>query len=573
MSSCKDDMKMILDCMAAGDYESAKQLVMAVHKKAVSEHFALRELEPEWGIAVASLCMDKGDFSKAEEVLKDSLCVDINNYELYYMLGLCHEQTGRVEDAYYAYRMAAYLGRGTSDESVIQQQFQTLCSYANANAYELSKACERIVVSRMELLEYEKTHAFLGEQLYDTNKVAANIVLSEPNMLLYMMLEIVLCEKNRMSSQDFMTSNTAIRYTCRVDSFNDVYKQVKLAARRVWFGASIEEQRRLNELLTAHPISADMLAVITKYSVCEEYWEDVFARICAIVQYNHPDIGMVMLQYKNWIAGLGMSSKLKCMEPSDYDNGASVYKLDCKKMAETASRWDDMDTVPAEWNCDDVDKTMAVVFCTNDEVYEAECVSYLKRLKVPEGIKLEIISVWNARGMAAAYNTVIGQVKAKYKIYIHHDTFIINKDLLVDVISEFKKDDKVGLIGIAGTEKLNDVAKWWESKPEDLRMCLYQDAVLNILCSMSVTKEGVIEEAEAIDGIFLATSQDVRWRDDVFDGWHFYDISQCYEFRKAGFKTCVMNFLSPVIMHETTMKKDASNLYDKYREMFVRGYL
>lgn len=581
MNSYKDNMDAILNFMAAGDYEAAGKLVADVRNKAAAEEFQLKELEPEWGIAVASLCMDEGDFSGAEEVLNESLSVDINNYELYYMLGLCKEQTGAVEDAYYAYRMAAYLGNGTADQQLIQQQFVNLCSYANANAYKLGKACEAVVVERMKHGEYEKTHAFLGEQLYDTNKVAANIVLSEPNMLLHMMLEIVLCEKNRMSEGAFLTDNTIVRYDSDVNKFNEVYRQVKLAVRRVWFGASIEEQRKLNELLEEHSVSGDMLAVIAKYSVTEVYWEDVFARIAAIVQYKHPVIGMTMMQYKNWIAGLDIAGRKRCSEPTDFDNGAGVLRLDCKANilrfdsagpSEKAMQQSDNDSV-TEQDCETADSTIAIVFCTNDKLYEAECISYLKRLEVPKGMSLEIVSVWNAKGMASAYNIVIEQIKAKYKVYIHHDTFIINRDLLVDVMNEFKKDDKVGLIGIAGTKKLNDVAKWWESKHEDLRMCLYQDAVLNILRSVSVTQDGKIENAEALDGIFLATSSDVHWREDVFDGWHFYDISQCYEFRKAGLRTGVLNYNEPVIMHETTMKKDAANLYDKYREMFIVNYL
>ncbi len=567
MNSFADNMKAILDTMAVGDYDSARRMVNALREQATAESFDLKELEPSWGIAVASLIMDEGDYVKAQSVIEDSICADCNNYELYYMLGLCCEQLGNVSDAYYVYKLAAYLGRGSADEQLIVQQHAQLCSYASTSSYEQGKACERLVVSRMKLGEYERTHVFLGELLYDTNPVAANVVLSEPNMLLHMMLEIVLCEMKYMDETSFKRYNTVVRYDCDVNKFNEVYKQVKLAVRRVWFGASIEEQYLVKNLVEKYSVSKDMLAVIIKYSVREEYWEDVFARIAAIIQYNNPAVGIEMLRYRKWIVGLDIAGKQRCMEPVEYDNGAKVLKLDASKDQEP------QDEMAQESVQGDKDNEIAIVFCTNDALYEAECISYLKKLQVPEGMSLKIVSVWNATGMAAAYNSVINRVGSKYKFYIHHDTFIIKRDILSDFIREFKADETVGLIGIGGTRKLNDVAKWWESDKGDLRMCLYQDAVLNILRSVSIVKNGDMEEAQALDGILIATSKDVRWREDIFDGWHFYDISQCYEFNRAGYKTCVMNYDEPVVMHETTMKKDAQKLYDKYRELFIKEYL
>lgn len=37
----------------------------------------------------------------------------------------------------------------------------------------------------------------------------------------------------------------------------------------------------------------------------------------------------------------------------------------------------------------------------------------------------------------------------------------------------------------------------------------------------------------------MATQYDLPWREDIFHGWHFYDISQCMEYRRAGYKIIV----------------------------------
>ena len=49
--------------------------------------------------------------------------------------------------------------------------------------------------------------------------------------------------------------------------------------------------------------------------------------------------------------------------------------------------------------------------------------------------------------------------------------------------------------------------------------CLCHDVVLRALDLKG--KETNVEEADGLDGVLLAMQRDVRWREDIFDGWHF----------------------------------------------------
>lgn len=557
-------MEELLELESAGDYESASQKIDGMKKQAAADGYDLTSLEPEWGIACATLKMSEGNFEAALLLLEKSLAADNNNYEIYYMRGLCHEQSAAPEAAYYAYKMAMFLGRGSSDEELMRQQFEQLCGYAGACAYELGENCHRLILERLRLGEYEKTQEFLAEQLYDTNKTAAGIVLSEKNMLLFMMLEIALCERKKKSPYD-----TIAAYGCDPEKFNAVYRRVKLLVRRVWFGASVEEQRELNTVLEQHNrgnavlISPDMLAVIIKYSIRQEYWSDAFARISAILQYRYPEVAAELQRYQTLIQGLAIQGEAKCMEP--YQEGAEkkenliVNRFDCAAMRlqEEDKRTD-----------------FAFLFCTNDALYEAECIRYLSRLTVPEGRTVKVVGIWNAKGMASGYNAAMHGVQADYKIYIHHDTFLVRRDFLLRLEQAFASNPRMGLLGIAGTKKLGPDGKWWKTDdPKLFRMNLYQDAILDILKSVTIEYTDPAEEVEALDGILLATREDLAWREDLFDGWHFYDISQCYEFRKHGWKVGVLNGGGVFMLHETTMKKDKDNLYDRYCSVFVNEYL
>lgn len=48
-------------------------------------------------------------------------------------------------------------------------------------------------------------------------------------------------------------------------------------------------------------------------------------------------------------------------------------------------------------------------------------------------------------------------------------------------------------------------------------------------------------EAFAVDGMLIMTQYDIPWREDLFHKWDFYDISQCHEFRRKGYKVVVLS--------------------------------
>ena len=66
------------------------------------------------------------------------------------------------------------------------------------------------------------------------------------------------------------------------------------------------------------------------------------------------------------------------------------------------------------------------IICTNDQLYAQECIYYINQLHVPEGYRINILTVEEARSLAAGYNEAMQYSKAKYKVYLHHDTFIIS---------------------------------------------------------------------------------------------------------------------------------------------------
>ena len=79
------------------------------------------------------------------------------------------------------------------------------------------------------------------------------------------------------------------------------------------------------------------------------------------------------------------------------------------------------------------------ILCTNDEQQLDECMMYLSLLHVPDGFSVDVVTVWDAKSMASGYNEGMCSSDAKYKIYLHQDTFIVEPFFLDKLIKIFKK--------------------------------------------------------------------------------------------------------------------------------------
>lgn len=213
------------------------------------------------------------------------------------------------------------------------------------------------------------------------------------------------------------------------------------------------------------------------------------------------------------------------------------------------------------------EKEIAFIVCVNDENEFGESLNYIDTLNVPEEYHTDVIAVREAPSMAAGYNAAMRSSDAKYKIYIHQDVFLVYKDLLSDLISVFKSDEQIGMVGVLGCRVLpknaHAMARWDTGRV----MC---NGIPNHINGYEKRNGNDHSEVMAIDGMFMATQYDIPWREDIFDGWDFYDISQSCEFIRAEKKVVVPCQKEYWTMHDNR----ASNLklYDFYRKKFIENY-
>lgn len=211
------------------------------------------------------------------------------------------------------------------------------------------------------------------------------------------------------------------------------------------------------------------------------------------------------------------------------------------------------------------EKQIAFITCVNDGAEYEECRYYLSMLNVPDGYSTDLISVQEAPSMAAGYNAAMKSSDAKYKVYLHQDTFIKNRNFIPDLLSVFAADKQIGMLGMVGNrimwKDMTELMLWDTGKVTDS---------FNEYPFRFPEKEDVFLEVRTADGLLLATQYDLLWREDLFDGWHFYDLAQCMEFRKAGYKVAVPWQETSWCYHDNSYLKLGS--YYDYYELFAQEY-
>lgn len=209
-------------------------------------------------------------------------------------------------------------------------------------------------------------------------------------------------------------------------------------------------------------------------------------------------------------------------------------------------------------------KKIAIIICVNDEIYYEECLFYINRLRVPEGFELEVYPVRQASSIYQGYNQAMQQSYAGYKLYLHQDVFLIDSDVLIEMLKLFEAHPEAGMAGVLGADSISQDRRFYRSwNMGNVIGCSEKKAFCNEL-------DKTAGRAEALDGMFLMTSADLPWREDALSGWDFYDISQSLEFQKHGYELWIPAQRKPWCIHDCGYLNLTG--YDSSLEAFVPVY-
>lgn len=213
-------------------------------------------------------------------------------------------------------------------------------------------------------------------------------------------------------------------------------------------------------------------------------------------------------------------------------------------------------------------KQIAFIICVNNDIYFEECKYYIDRLLKPAGYSIDIIAIREADSMCPAYNAGMQSSDAKYKIYMHQDVMIRDVHFLESIIKLFTENEKVGMIGMIGGTRMPKTGVTYRAWNVGMVDCRDPDMVYFMAGAKDMKREDTI--VEAVDGLLIATQYDVPWREDLFTHFDFYDVSQSFEMRKAGYEILIPYQKKPWVIHDSSFAK--LTYYDEARKICLKEY-
>lgn len=213
------------------------------------------------------------------------------------------------------------------------------------------------------------------------------------------------------------------------------------------------------------------------------------------------------------------------------------------------------------------DKKIAFITCVNNEEYYKECLWYLRQLVVPRDFTIEFIPIRNAKSMVKGYNYGQFNSNAKYKVYIHQDVFITEKNFLIEMLEMFSKNSDIGMIGVLGTNNLYADAVMWDKWNYGRVIGFNGKETCDLTASI---EKGERNDVKAIDGMLMATQYDIAWREDLDLGWDFYDVTQSIEYLLKNLRIGLLSAQKPLLIHDCGPSKLIS--YDDKRKIVLNEY-
>jgi acetyltransferase-like isoleucine patch superfamily enzyme/glycosyltransferase involved in cell wall biosynthesis len=192
----------------------------------------------------------------------------------------------------------------------------------------------------------------------------------------------------------------------------------------------------------------------------------------------------------------------------------------------------------------------AVCFITkvqNEDRY-METLKYIQALTVPEGMRIETIGIRGADTPSVAYERARQQTNAKYKVYFHEGLFIIDKEFIARCLTAFDVQPSPAMLGVIGSAGLPVDGNW--KRTNSLRGLLYETEKGVTRLRFHDSDDIEHHKIVALDGILIITQFDLPWKQTLFAGFHYAELSYCIEYTRKGYTLDVLSGEQPLCLYD-----------------------
>lgn len=183
---------------------------------------------------------------------------------------------------------------------------------------------------------------------------------------------------------------------------------------------------------------------------------------------------------------------------------------------------------------------LTVVYCTRQTNPE-----HKEHLIKTSGLHkyIEVIEIINnGESLTKAYNRGLKQATNDIVVFCHDDITIETKQWGSKLLKQFERHSEYGIIGVAGTKYMSASGQWWENRKKMYGRVGHTHEGKSWVSNYSEDLGHDIEEAVVVDGVFFAIDKRKLQTEfnENFEGFHFYDISFCFENYLKGVKIGVI---------------------------------
>lgn len=196
-------------------------------------------------------------------------------------------------------------------------------------------------------------------------------------------------------------------------------------------------------------------------------------------------------------------------------------------------------------------------------------------IELTSGCNYELIVIDNSTNkysIFSAYNEGIRRAKGDILCFMHEDILYRTVDWGKKIEDHFS-DSTIGLLGFAGSHFLPSVPSYWFNSPFISEHNLTNDNGKIIECTKTeFFSSKTVVDAVACDGFCFFIRKDlfssVKFDEDYYPGFHFYDMDICMQVLNSGSRVCLCSDV--LIEHEWSEnpQKKGMELFEKNQQLF-----
>jgi GT2 family glycosyltransferase len=195
---------------------------------------------------------------------------------------------------------------------------------------------------------------------------------------------------------------------------------------------------------------------------------------------------------------------------------------------------------------------------------------FVEMVKKTSGIEdIEILMYENNRqySLTELYNKGLQESKNDIVVFLHDDIEILTRDWGKKLINHYNDEEEYGILGVAGSKQLSPNGVWWNNNESMYGLVNHTDGTKKWLNQYSCNFGSNIKNVVLVDGVFFSCNKKRIKKnfDEEYKGFHFYDISFCFDNFKEDVKVGVHFDIN--ILHKSVGQ--VNDEWEANRQQFV----